>query len=72
MRTIPNLRSMHKRERERILFENPGILSRVARELGVTRQTVSRVFNGKIDRSPAVAAALEEALKEIESKRSAA
>lgn len=65
MKTIPNLKDLGKRERARLLAENPGMLSRVARALAVTPQTVSRVFHGKIERSPAVQAELQREIAAI-------
>lgn len=53
-------------DRELILTENKGLLTRVAQECGVTPETVSRVFHGKISRSPKVQAALERQLRELE------
>jgi hypothetical protein len=65
MKTIPKLRELGKRERDRILKDNPGLLARVAEACGKTPETVSRVYHGKIDRSPEVLAELDRRVAEI-------
>ena len=65
MKTIPNLRDLGKRELARILKDNPGLLARVAEACGKTPETVSRVYHGKIERSPEVLAELNRRVGEI-------
>lgn len=39
-----------KPERQKILFDNPGLIARVAETTGFTPATVSRTFHGKFSR----------------------
>ena len=71
MKTIPKLRELGKRERDRILKDNPGLLARAAEACNKKPETVSRVYHGKIKRSPEVLAELDRRIAEIYERESA-
>lgn len=71
MKTVSHLASLGKRDRKRILDEHPGFLNRICEITGKTKATVSRVFNGKISRSPEVKAAIESELNNLMNQQAA-
>lgn len=65
MKTVSHLETLGKREKAKIIEDHPDFLNRICERTGKTKATVSRVFNGKIARSPDVKAAINEELERI-------
>jgi hypothetical protein len=65
MKRYPKLESLRKKDREQLLYDNPGFIARIAKKIDRTPATVSRVFHGKIDRSPEVKQAIEDELETL-------
>lgn len=55
---------LNKAQRRKVVAENKGILTRVARRIGVSQPTVSQVFHGKMT-SRRVGRALNEELRKL-------
>lgn len=71
MQTIPKVKDLGKRQRDKILALNPRFLTSIAESLKPpkTVATVSRVFSGDIKYSPEVEMALNKGLEKLDWER---
>jgi len=71
MQTIPKVKDLGKRQRDKILALNPRFLTNIAESLKPpkTVATVSRVFSGDIRYSPEVESAINRELAKLDWER---